>query len=105
MHAAAAIALIGCLSTITGVITFVKLMTSSEQDEVKAGVSAGTTPAEVRADAEAKKTVFPAAVAKTAMSAICLIFVGFCVKSFIDARKARLAGAPSPEATPPASPA
>lgn len=35
----------------------------------------------------------PSAISGLSMAAICAIFVGLCVKSFIDARKARQAGA------------
>jgi hypothetical protein len=38
----------------------------------------------------------PSAVSGLLMSLICLVFVGLCVKSFIDARKARSAGQPPP---------
>jgi hypothetical protein len=101
MHVAAAVGLLGFAGTVPGVITLVKMMTTSEQDEVRENTSQGTTPKEVR-DQSAQSntgTKFLAAISKTATAALCLIFVGFCVKSFIDARRARQA-APPPDAGP-----
>src|ERR1700722_9881318 len=76
MHAAAAIALLGFAGTVPGVVTFVKLMTTSEEEQVKAGVSGATTPAEVQAENEKSRSKYPAAVSKTATATLCLIFVG-----------------------------
>jgi hypothetical protein len=52
----------------------------------------GTVPALVDAVRMLRGVVFPHPVAveeKAAMSAICLVFVGLCVRSFIAARRAR----------------
>jgi hypothetical protein len=94
MHVAALVGLLGFLGTINGVGTFVKLMTTSEADQVKAGVSEAKTPQEVRQEDQKKSTQFQAAVYKTITAALCLVFVGFCVKSFIDARMARQTASP-----------
>ena len=57
MHAAAALALLGFVFTVKGAVTL-----------VTSGASA-------------------AAISKTIMSLLCLIFVGLCVRSFINARR------------------
>jgi hypothetical protein len=52
----------------------------------------GTIPAVVDAVRMLRGTVFPHPVAveeKAAMSVLCLVFVGVCVRSFIAARRAR----------------
>ena len=56
----------------------------------------GTLPALVDAVRMLRGVVFPHPVAveeKAAMSAVCLVFTGLCVRSFIAARRARSAGA------------
>ena len=63
MHAAAALALLGFLGTIDGVIKTIQL-------------ASGATVARA-----------PAAISKAIMSILCLIFVGLCVRSFINARR------------------
>jgi hypothetical protein len=68
MHAAAALALLGFLITIPGLIGAIRLMTGGTVDN----------PA--------------AAKAKAIMSVLCLVFVLLCVRSFIAARRARVAG-------------
>jgi hypothetical protein len=68
MHAAAALGTLGFLGTVPGVIKAVKWM-------------GGTEPAR------------PAAVqVQVIMCVMCLLFVVLCIRSFIDARKARQAG-------------
>jgi hypothetical protein len=66
MHGAAMVALIGCIGA--GVMGVPKLVTMISGGEV-----------------ERPKAV----VAQIAMAALCLVFVLLCVKSFIDARRAR----------------
>jgi hypothetical protein len=100
MHVAAAVGLLGFVGTVPGVVTFAKMMTTSAEDQVKAGVSDAKTPQEVREEDQKKSTQFQAAVYKTVTAALCLVFVGFCVKSFVDARVARQATSP-PTAGPP----
>lgn len=100
MHAAAAIALVGAAMTVPGLIALVSLFTTSEQQQVKEGVSTATTPAEVKAENARGDTKYMAAVSKSATCLLCFAFVGLCVKSFIDARIARKAEAP-PTAPPP----
>jgi len=76
MHAAAALGLLGFLGSVPGVIKLIQWAT-------------GTAPAR------------PAAVITQAiMAVICAAFVALCVRSFIDARRRRLAESPS---TPPAA--
>jgi hypothetical protein len=72
MHAAAALALLGFLITIPGLIGAIRLMTGGTVDN----------PA--------------AAKAKAIMSVLCLVFVLLCVRSFIAARRARVAGDATP---------
>jgi hypothetical protein len=70
MHAAAAIGTLGLLGTVPGVIKAVKWM-------------GGTEPAR------------PAAVqVQVIMCVMCVLFVALCIRSFIEARKARQAGFP-----------
>jgi hypothetical protein len=95
MHAAAAIALLGALMTIPGVFSFASMMTTSETEQVRQGVSQAKTPQEVRDETEKNKGKFMAGVSKTATFALCAIFVGVCVKSFIDARLARQSATPT----------
>ena len=65
MHAAAVVALLGCLGTVDGVINAIRW-------------ALGTPP------------IVPMMVAaKSVMSVLCALFEALCVKSFIDARKAR----------------
>jgi fucose 4-O-acetylase-like acetyltransferase len=67
MHAAATLALLGFLGTITGLIKSIQWL-------------AGTAPAR------------PAAViSQSIMAVMCVIFVLLCVRSFINARKNRIA--------------
>jgi hypothetical protein len=89
MHAAAAIALLGAVMTISGVASFVKMMTTSETQQVKEAVSEAKTPQAVREENDKKRDTYMAAVVKTGTFALCVAFVGLCVKSFIDARIAR----------------
>jgi hypothetical protein len=100
MHAAAAIALVGAVMTVMGVADFVKMMTTSESQQVADAVSKATTPQEVRAESERKRGSFMAAVSKTGTFALCAVFVGLCVKSFVDARIARQGAASSSEPAP-----
>jgi hypothetical protein len=92
MHAAAAIALLGALMTIPGVLSFASMMTTSETEQVRQGVSQAKTPQD---ETEKNKEKLMAGVSKTATFALCAIFVGFCVKSFIDARLARQGATPT----------
>jgi amino acid permease len=67
MHIAAGVGLLGFLGTITGLIDMIRM---------------------------AFGTMFPHPVAvmeKAGTSLVCLIFVAFCVRSFVNARKARVA--------------
>jgi hypothetical protein len=77
MHAAAALALIGFLATVSGVPGAVVYLTNS-----------GTVERP------------PAVLSKTVMAVACAVFTGLCVKSFVDARRRRIAG----EATAPSQP-
>jgi hypothetical protein len=107
MHVAAAVGLLGFAGTVNGVVPFVKFITTNEQDEVRQNVPQANTPQEVREQAARNNanTTFLASVSKTATAALCLVFVGFCVKSFIDARVARQAASPPPASPPPSGPA
>jgi hypothetical protein len=67
MHAAAALGLIGFLGTASGLVGLVRLLSGTE-------------------------VVRPAAVvAQSVMAILTAVFVGLCVKSFVDARRARAA--------------
>lgn len=78
MHVAAALALLGFLGTITGVIKVIRMLGGEEI----------ARPAAARSQA--------------IMAVLCLLFLVLCVRSFIAARRARKAGAatlpPSPGA-------
>ena len=68
MHAAAALALVGALGTVSGLVKFVRML----------GGAAVERPAAVRSQA--------------IMCVLCLVFVVLCVRSFIAARRARQTG-------------
>jgi hypothetical protein len=54
----------------------------------------GTIPADIDVIRLSRGTVFPHPIAvleKAGMSLLCLLFVGLCVRSFIEARRQRLA--------------
>jgi hypothetical protein len=70
MHAAAALALLGFFGTVPGLIKFFRMLGGAEV----------ARPAAVRSQA--------------IMAVLCLLFVIFCVRSFIAARRTRLAGPP-----------
>lgn len=72
MHAAAALALIGFLFTVPGVIGFFRILAGQTVERAAA----------VRS--------------KAIMAALCLLFVILCVRSFIAARKARTNAAAPP---------
>jgi hypothetical protein len=70
MHAAAALALLGFFGTVPGLIKFFRMLGGTEVSR----------PAAVRAQA--------------IMAVLCLLFVILCVRSFIAARRNRLAAPP-----------
>jgi hypothetical protein len=73
MHAAAALALVGFFAVIRGVVKLVQWLT-------------GTPPPAERQGA---------VISQSIMAALLLIFLVMCVKSFVDARRARRAGVTS----------
>ncbi len=76
MHATVLLGLIGFLATIGSIATVIKISTGAE-----------IIPPEGRTI----ESVRDAAVAKFIMAALMAIYVALCVRSFIAARKARLA--------------
>jgi hypothetical protein len=100
MHAAAAIALIGALMTVPGVLSLTKLMTTTESQQVEE-----VSKAKSQEEVEKSKGAFMAAVSKTATFGLCLVFVGLCVKSFIDARIARQGAEAGASGSAPTTPA
>ena len=78
MHAAAALALVGFLGMIPGLVKLARW-------------AGGTEPAR------------PAAVvSQSILAGLLLVFLVLCVRSFINARRARVAGAPGFDVAPPA---
>lgn len=65
MHGAAMVGLIGVLGTAAGLVKFVRMMLGESVARPQA------------------------VMAQAAMCVMCLVFVALCVKSFIDARRAR----------------
>jgi hypothetical protein len=81
MHLASVVGLIGVFG---GVMPLQRQAKTIREDAEKAGAPISMSEAWSKVD-----PLKPSAVSGVLTSLICLVFVGLCVKSFIDARKAR----------------